>query len=269
VKASNVRGKIVWLTGASSGIGEALAYRLAAAGAVLVLSARREEILRKVQSTCQRAEEHRVLPLDMLSPASFEAAVRIVLDRLGRIDILIHCAGLSQRADAIDTQLSVDRQIMELNYFGPVGLTKLVLPSMINRGRGQIVVISSLLGKVAAPARSAYCASKHALHGFFDSLRAEVHAYGITVTLVCPGFVHTKASMNALTGDGKPYGKMDEFIAGGLASDACARRIVKAIEQRRREVYFVQKEVLAVYLSKWVPNLFDRYLRTTTFKGGR
>jgi short-subunit dehydrogenase len=155
---------------------------------------------------------------------------------------------------------------MELNYFGPIGLTKLVLPSMIKRRAGHIVVVSSLLGKFAAPARSAYCASKHALHGFFDALRAEIHADGVAVTMVCPGFVRTNASLNALTGDGKPHGKMDQLTAGGLASEACARRIVKAIEQRRREVYIGQKETLALYFSRWAPNLFHRFIRNQTLK---
>ncbi len=155
---------------------------------------------------------------------------------------------------------------MELNYFGPVALTKQVLPSMIERCAGQIVVVSSLLGKIAAPARSAYCASKHALHGFFDSLRAEEHRHGIAVTIICPGFVHTSASLNALTGEGKSHGKMDELIAGGLASELCAAASRSAIECRRREVYIGRKEVLAVYLSRWAPNLFHRFIRNTTLK---
>jgi short-subunit dehydrogenase len=230
------------------------------------LSSRREDALGRVQAICQRPDEHLVLPLDMMDPAAFEPAVRTVLDRFGRIDVLVHCAGISQRARAADTQLSVDRRIMELNYFGPVALTKQVLPTMIERRSGHIVVISSLLGKFAAPTRSAYCASKHALHGFFDSLRAEEFAHGIAVTLVCPGFVQSNASLNALTGDGQPHGKMDEHIAGGLSAGAAARRIVKAIERRRREVYIGQRETLGLYLSRWAPSVFHRILRNTTLK---
>ena len=266
MSVSTVTGKMVWITGASSGIGEALAYELAARGASLVLSARREAELRRVQAACQHAEEHLVLPLDMREQASFAPAIQAALKRFGRIDTLVHCAGISQRARAMDTQLTVDRQIMELNYFGPVGLTKQVLPEMVSRGSGQIVVISSLLGRIAAPARSAYCASKHALHGFFDALRAEVYPHGIAVTIICPGFVHTNVSLNALTGDGKAHSKMDELIAGGLPSDVCARRIAKAIEGRRREVYIGQKEVLGVYFSRWAPNLFHRFIRNTQLK---
>jgi short-subunit dehydrogenase len=263
---SQLAGKVVWVTGASSGIGEALAYELAARGALLVLSARREGELQRVQATCQRADEHLVLPLDMLHAASFDPAVQEVLEHFGRVDVLVHSAGISQRAHAMETQLSVDRQIMEINYFGPVGLTKRVLPSMVRRGCGQIVVISSLLGRIAAPARSAYCASKHALHGFFDALRAEVYPHGIAVTMICPGYVHTSVSLNALTGDGKAHSKMDELIAGGLSSDVCARRIAQAIEGRRREVYIGQKEVLGVYLSRWAPSLFHRLIRNTQLK---
>ncbi len=263
---SKVAGKVAWITGASSGIGEALAHELAARGARLVLSARRETELHRVRGACQFADEHLVLPLDMLQPDSFEPATQAVLEQFGRVDILVHCAGISQRAHAVDTQLSVDRQIMELNYFGPVGLTKQVLPSMIHRGSGQIVVVSSLLGKIAAPSRSAYCASKHALHGFFDALCAEVHQYRIAVTMICPGYVHTNASRNALTGEGKSHGKMDELLARGLASDVCARHIVKAIEHCRREVYIGKKEVLGVYLNRWTPSLFHRFIRKTKFK---
>ena len=171
---SNLTGKVIWLTGASSGIGEALAYALASRGALLALSARRKGELEIVQSKCVNSNEHLVLPLDMLQPDSFAAAVESVHSRFGRIDVLIHCAGISQRGTAVDTELKVDRHLIELNYLGPVALTKQVLPSMLNRGDGQIVVISSLLGKFAMPKRAAYSASKHALHGFFDALRAEV-----------------------------------------------------------------------------------------------
>jgi short-subunit dehydrogenase len=266
VNSSYISGKVAWITGASSGIGEALALELAAKGALLVLSARREEVLQKVRSACTRAEEHLVLPLDMLRPAMYEAAVQKVLDCFGRVDILVHCAGLSQRGTAIETQLSVDRQIMELNYFGPVALTKQVLPSMLQRKTGHIVVISSLLGKFGAPERSAYCASKHALHGFFDALRAETHHEGITVTMICPGFVHTNASINALNPDGTPYGGMDEDIRHGLSPQECARRIARAIEHRRREAYIGHKERYAVYLNRFAPGLFSRIIRKVKFK---
>jgi short-subunit dehydrogenase len=266
VSKSSVANKVVWLTGASSGIGEALARALADKGAALVLSARREEQLREVQSRCAEAERHLVLPLDMTRSESFEPALQAVLHCFGRVDILIHCAGISQRGRAVETQLSVDRQIMELNYFGPVALTKQVLPLMLSRGAGQVVVVSSLLGKFGAPGRSAYCASKHALHGFFDALRAEVYDRGIVITMVCPGFVCTNASYNALTGDGTPHGRMDHDLQHGLTAEQCAGRIVAAIERGRREAYIGRKERLGVYFSRFAPGLFSRLIRSMKLK---
>jgi dehydrogenase/reductase SDR family member 7B len=254
--ATHLANKIVWLTGASSGIGEALAKTLAARDASLVLTSRREDMLRNVCTSCAHPEQHFVLPLDLLAAETFPAAVHNVIDRFGRIDVLIHCAGISQRGTGIETELKVDRHLMELNYFGPVALTKQVLPSMLARGAGHIAAISSLLGKFGLPNRAAYSASKHALHGFFDSLRAEVENQGIAVTLVCPGFVRTNASFNALEGDGTPHNQMDAEIAHGLPADVAARRIVQAIERRRREVYICRQEILGLYLSRFAPGIF-------------
>ena len=195
-------GKMVWLTGASSGIGEAVAYALAARGARLILSARRVEKLQAVQAACARPDRHRILPLDLADPASLAAAVPQALAHGGAIDVLINNGGISQRAQAVETDLAVDRRIMEVNYFGTIALAKAVLPSMLERGAGHIAVVSSLMGKFSTPRRSAYAASKHALHGFFDALRAEVHHAGVRVTLICPGYVRTDISRHALTADG-------------------------------------------------------------------
>jgi len=246
---------VVWLTGASSGIGEALAHTLAKEGALLVLTARREEELRKVQAACERPDAHVVLPLDLLSPDTFDAALRTVLDQCNHIDVLLHCAGVSQRGRAIEMQMKVDRHLMEVNHFAPVALTKLVLPSMVARKQGHIVVISSLLGRFSTKGRSAYCASKHAIIGFCDSLRAETYEHGIAVTTICPGFVRTNTSFNALTADGTPYQKMDEDIHHGMSADECARQIVRAIQARKREVYIGQNR-WAVYLNRYLPGLF-------------
>jgi short-subunit dehydrogenase len=264
--STNLAGKVIWITGASSGIGESLAYELARIGATLILSARREDALRNVQTACARPDEHFVLPLDVQATETFPTAVKSVLDRFGRIDVLFNGAGVSQRGTAIQTQLLVDRQLMAINYFGPVALTKLVLPAMIERRAGQIVVVSSLLGKFSVPGRAAYAGSKHALHGFFDALRAELFPYGISITIVCPGFIRTNASRNALSGDGVPSGQMDQLIAAGMPSDECARQIVRAIERRRREVYIGNRETWAVLASRLAPRLFARFSRTTELK---
>jgi short-subunit dehydrogenase len=258
MSVSPLANKVIWLTGASSGIGEALCPQLATRGASLVLSARRVDVLEKVKATCANAERHLVLPLDMLAPDTFAAAFQTVLDRLGRVDVLINCAGISQRGNVVETDLKVDRHLMDLNYFAPVALTKLVLPAMLARGDGQIVVISSMMGKFALPARSAYSASKHALHGFFDALRAEVADQGVAVTIVCPGYIRTNASFNALEADGTPHNKMDKDIANGMDPEKCAQQIVRAIERRRPEVYVARYEKLGLLISKFSPALFRR-----------
>ncbi len=253
-------GKIAWITGASSGLGEALARALAARGASVVLSARREEMLRGVQAACAHPERHYVLPLDLAAPEAAAPAALRVRERYGHVDLLIHNAGLSQRAFAVDTQFSVDQYLLAVNFLGPVALTKQVLPGMIARGSGQLVVISSLLGKFGAAGRSSYSASKHALHGFFDSLRAELAGAGVSVTLVCPGFIATDSSRNALAGNGQPHGKLDDQQWDAASPADCARKIVSAIARRKPEIYLVGPERLAVLGSRIAPGLFRRVM---------
>jgi len=255
-----VTGKVVWITGASSGIGEAMAYAFAGKGAQLVLSARNEGRLQEVRQRCASPERHLVVPLDLEDPSPFSDNVRSVVEKLGRIDILVNNGGISQRSPASDTSLDTDRRIMETNFFGTVALTKAVLPVMLEKASGQIVVISSLVGKFGTPLRSTYSASKHALHGFFDSLRAELSTKGIRVLIVCPGFIRTNVSINALCADGSCYGLMDEAQAGGMAPDLCARRIIEAVEQGKDEVLIGGKELIGVYLKRFVPGIFNRII---------
>ncbi len=256
------QGKTVWITGASSGIGEALAEAFAEKGARLILSARRAEKLRTVRERCQNGQRHRVLPLDLAAPASLEDAAAEALSA-GPVDVLVHNGGISQRALAQDTSLEVDRRIMEVNYFGAVALTKAVLPSMLERGSGHLVVVTSLVGKFGTPQRSAYAASKHALHGFFDALRAEVHASGLRVTLACPGFVRTPLPVHALTGDGTPQGRMDRAQEEGLDPKRCARAILRAVAQSKDEAYIGGRETWGVYLKRFSPRLFNAVIRRT------
>jgi short-subunit dehydrogenase len=256
---TTLAGSRIWITGASSGIGEALAYELARRGARLVLSARQANTLEAVRTRCERPDEHEVVPLDLADQASVAAAAGKALGT-GAVDVLVHNGGISQRSLAKDTSLEVDRRIMETNYFGTVGLTKAVLPSFLTRGAGHFAVVSSLVGKIGTPYRSTYAASKHALHGFFDSLRAEVAPSGVRVTLVCPGFVATNVSKNALTGDGSAHGVMDGATARGISAERCARAIARAIEKNRSEVLVGGKEVAAVYAKRFVPKLFEKTL---------
>lgn len=253
--------KVVWITGATSGIGEALCHELAACGASLILSSRRNDVLQKVQAACRNADRHLTLPLNLLAPETFAAAYQSATNRFGRVDVLINCAGIAQRGTALETELHVDRQLMDLNYFGPVALTKTVLPDMLARRSGHIVTISSLMGKLHLPGRCAYAASKHALHGFFDCLRDEVEGQGVAVTVVCPGYIRTNASFNALDGNGQPHNTWDKEIATGMEPAKCAQRIARALERQRREVYVARYESLGIYLERFAPNLYRKAVR--------
>jgi dehydrogenase/reductase SDR family member 7B len=255
--------KRVWITGASSGIGEALALALAHQGAQLVLSARNESELHRVATKCREAGAGIVIVqvLDLEQHATLPGLVQNVLSKVGKIDVLINNGGISQRSLAKDTALEVDQKLMAINYFGTVALTKAVLPSMLTHHLGHIVTITSLTGKFGTPYRSSYAASKHALHGFFDSLRAELVQASIKVTLVCPGFVRTNVSINALTGSGSKQGTMDEATDKGMDPDQLARKILRAIENEKEEVYFGGKEVLGVYLKRFFPRYFSKMLQ--------
>ena len=258
--------KLVWITGASSGIGEFLAYALNEEGARLVLSSRKTDELNRVKSGCKNPDSVFVIPLDVSDQDAIPKAVEEVISSFGAIDILINNAGISQRELALNTQLSVDRQIMDVNYFGTSALTKAVAPHMQTRRTGQIVVISSVMGKFGAPYRSAYAASKHALHGFFDSLRAELYPDGIRVSLICPGYVHTNVTINALRGDGSPNSVMAESTKGGFPPDVFAKKALRVIKQHKREAVIAKKEGLAVLINRFAPAIFARIARNLKLK---
>lgn len=269
--ANSINGKVIWLTGASSGIGEALAYELAAKGAKLILSARRKEELERVKGNCpiQQQQDIRILPLDLTASTTLKLSTEAAIQLFGHVDILINNGGISQRSFAKDTLIDVDRRVMEVNFFGAVSLTKHLLPHFLQRKHGHIVTVSSVTGIFGTPFRSAYAASKHALHGFFDSLRAELFkdaGEAITVTMVCPGFIHTPITLSAVTGDGSPLGKMDEGQYKGKSAQWCARKIVKAIESKKEEVYIGGKEVLGVWFKRFLPRLFSKYIRNAAVR---
>jgi len=255
--------KVVWITGASSGIGEALVNSLARQGSKIILSARKTDELQRVRTQAGLNDTNSlILPLDLGDSAAFPSLTDTAVARFGRIDILVNNGGISQRSYAEDTPLSIDRQIMEVNYFGQVALTKSVLPFMIRQKSGHIVVISSVSGKFGFFLRSAYSASKHALHGFFDSLRMEVHRHNINVLLVCPGKVKTNISVNALKADGRTHGVMDESQEKGISAQACAEKIISAIQHGREEIYAGQrKERTALWMKRFFPRLFSKIIR--------
>jgi short-subunit dehydrogenase len=248
--------KIIWLTGASSGIGEALAYQWSKEGHFLILSARRENELIRVQNHCQNPKACKILPLDLSKQTDIEVAANLVLNEFGQVDILVHNGGISQRSLAEDTVIDVDRKIMEVDYFSGLILTKKLLPSMLANKKGHIVVISSITGLFGFPLRSAYSAAKHAMHGFYETLWAEIHTKGIDVTIVCPGRISTGISLHALTKDGNPHGKIDPAQEKGITADLCAKKIIKAVQKKKKEVYIGRTELLMVYFKRYLPFLY-------------
>ena len=248
--------KVVWITGASSGIGEALAYEFAQQGARLVLSARRADILEQVKAKCKNAAQHLVLPMDMTDSSRFAELVLKVESHFGAVDILINNAGVSQRALVKDTILSVDRALLEVDYFGPVALTKTLLPYMLARNSGRLVAVSSIAGLVATPYRSSYAAAKHALRAFYDSMRAEIHDSGVRVSVVYPGFVKTAISLSAFVGDGTTQNKMDDAQDAGMSAEEFAKQTVKALAKGQDHIVIGGvKEKLAVYVDRLSPDL--------------
>ena len=257
----------VWITGASSGIGEALALQFAKDGAGLVLSARREDELKRVAARCVEAglpEDHiLVLPLDVTQWDALPGAVQTVLDRFGAVDLLVNNAGVSQRSLCKDTDLAVYQKLMDVDVMGQIALTKAVLPHMLNRGSGHLAVTASVAGKVGVPQRSGYCAAKHAVMGFFDALRAEVEDEGLHVSTIVPGFIRTDISRNALAADGSVYGKLDDDIAGGMDVNDCAEVIFKGLKARKREIPVGKgKEMAALWVKRLSPELIFRLTRS-------
>ncbi|MDB2571793.1 SDR family oxidoreductase [Polaribacter sp.] len=254
--------KVVWITGASSGIGKALAIELSKQNATLILSSRKTATLELVKQACTEPSKVKILALDLEDAKTLHQKATAAIALFGGVDILVNNGGVSQRSFAKDTEISVDKRIMDVNYMGTITLTKALLPHFITKKRGHFVTTTSIVGKIGTPLRSSYAASKHALHGFFDSLRAEVYEDQISVTLVCPGFVTTNVSKNALTGDGSPQQTMDKATQNGIAPAHFARLMAKAIQQEKEEVYIAGfKEKLAVFVKRLYPKLLSKMIR--------
>ena len=257
------RGKTVWITGASGGLGEALVHGFRAVGARLVLSARREDALARLAGDLGGGpDEVMIAPMDLARPDAIDEAVRTVHGRLGAVDVLVNNAGQTQRGLVRDTVPAVTRTLFEVNVFGPLALTRAVLPAMTAAGGGRIVVISSIAALYASPYRSGYGAAKKALHGLFNALRAEEHGNGIRVCLVVLGAVRTDVSINALRADGGRYGRMDPVIEAGMDPAAAARRIVRAAARGREEVLVAPlAQRWLVWREKYFPGLAARAVR--------
>ena len=261
---TKIKNSVIWITGASSGIGEALAYSMAFKGAKLILSARRIEALENVKANCKKNGNSavKILPLDVSDEDSLASSSVEAKSLFGGIDILINNAGISQRGLAKDILMEVERRVFEVNYFGTVALTKLVLADMIERKTGHIVVVSSTAGMVSTPLRSSYAASKHALHGHFNALRSEVHDDNIKVTIVCPGFINTEITKKALKSDGSELNEMGEAQKKGMDVNEFTKKMVRAIEQNSQEVHIHGfKEGLALFLKRFFPSLLSILIR--------
>jgi dehydrogenase/reductase SDR family member 7B len=254
------KDKVIWITGASSGIGLALVQQLAEVPCHIILSARNAEALTRAASGAHKAKFH-IVTLDLSNPTSMIASCEEALHWKGRVDVLFNNGGISQRSEAIHTHDAILRQIMEVNFFANVHLAQAVLPGMIARGMGHIVVTSSLMGKWGFYLRSAYGASKHALHGYYDSLRMEVEAHGVHVTLLTPGFIATEISKHALTGEGRPSGEMDQNQAKGMSAESCAVRILEGVAQGKKELAIGGGELRGLWVKRFFPGLFERILR--------
>ena len=257
----NFKNKVVWITGASSGIGEAVTYKMNQHGAKLIISSRNSEALYQVKANCKgNPLDIHVLPIDLENTASLPETAVAAVKIYGHIDLIIHSGGVSQRSLAIETDLLVAQRIMDINFWGSVAITQAILPGMINRSSGHIVIISSLVGKFGTKFRSAYSASKHALHGYFDSLRTELTS-DIKITIVCPGFIKTNVTYNALTADGTRQNTMDDAQANGMSAEECAGEIVKAIQAGKQEVYIGGREKYGVLIKRFFPGLFSKIIR--------
>lgn len=257
----NLTNKVVWITGASSGIGEATVYELAKKGCKLILSARREEKLKRVKENANLTDENAlILPIDLENFLDAPLWVTKALAKFNTIDVLINNGGISQKSDAMETTEEVEKKIMDINYFGNVALTKAVLPIMQQQQSGKIVIITSILGKFGLPQLSTYAASKHALYGFYESLRMELIKDNIEILIVAPGFINTNVSLNAIDGKGNIINKNSDAQLNGMKADVFAKKFVNAITSNKKHLYIGKKELLAIPFKILFPSLFYKIM---------
>lgn len=239
-----------------------MAVKLSEMGFQLILSARNVSKLEELKNRLTYPERVRVFPFDLKDIEGTDDIVKSAWELFGAIDVVVLNAGLSQRSYAKETEIKVYRELMEVNYFGNISLTQALLPYFYKSNHGHFVVISSLVGKFGTPFRTGYSASKHALHGYFDSLRAELmqEKKSINVTIICPGFVATNISYNALGASGKNLESFDQANANGLSTAIFAARAIKIIQKKKYEAYIGGKEILGIYLKRFFPNLLVRIM---------
>lgn len=264
---SHFQGKVIWITGASSGIGEEMCYQFSDLGAKLIVSARNEGKLKRVNSQLPRNPgSAKVLPIDLENLSELPDKAKEALSFYGRIDILINNAGMAIRDFAINTSIETDQKLMNINYFGAVVLTKSLLPSFISQKSGQLVVVSSLSGKYGVPKLAAYSAPKHALHGFFESLRSELVDSGISISILIPGIIQTEITAHAVMGQGENYGKVETAFKKAYPIEKAIREMIRAISKQKEEFYVGGMEGVTLWLNRFSPWLLRRFIRNHPLK---
>ncbi len=249
--------KVIWITGASSGIGEELVYQLAKKNCKLIISARRENELERVKANCSEAAIA-VLPFDLNDYHNAKTYVDQAVSVYGTVDLMILNGGISQRSLIAETDFSVYKKLIDIDYLANVALSKAILPHFISKQQGHFAVVTSLMGKFGSPYRSGYCGAKHALHGYFDVLRMEHDKDNVSVTMICPGFVNTNVAINALTADGSAQQTQDGATETGLSPAIFCKRMIRAIERKKFEAYIAKKEVMGIYVKRFFPKLLHK-----------
>ncbi len=254
-----LREKVVWITGASSGIGEALVYKFAGMGSKVIISSNDPEGLERVKRNCGiNMSNITCVPFELASHEKVKTIVDNQINLSGKIDYLLNIGGISQRSRVDETPLWLDKKIFDINYFGTIALTKAILPYMKAQKDGHIIATSSITGRFGFPLRSSYSASKQAIHGFFETLYLENKKYNIRVSIIIPGRVKTRISFHALDKDGNEHGQMDDGQANGLAAEKAAEIIIKGILKNKMEILVGRKELTLLYIRRICPWLFFR-----------
>ncbi len=257
----SLRDRLVLITGAASGIGKALVKELAKEGAKLIIADRNAEELEKLKQECLKSTSFcETIQFDLSVPEEVSNAAATVLEKYGTVFLLINNGGISMRSLAAETPIEIDRKIMEIDFFAHIILTKALLPSMIAKGEGCIAATSSLSGKFGFHQRSSYSAAKHAIQGYYETLRMEIAHQGISVTIAYPGSINTSISVNAIEKDGKPHGIMDPAQAKGMSAENCAKHYLKAIRKGKPEVLIGGKEFIMFHLKRFFPSIFFRVI---------
>jgi len=253
----NFKNKTLWITGASSGIGRAFAIELSKKKCQLILSSRNKDSLDQVSKICKvNGSSTLVIPFDLGDENSVNHAANKVIDKNISIHGLYHFGGISQRSLVCETKLSIDRKIFEVNFFGTIALTKKILPILLKNKNAQIGVTTSIVGKFGFPYRSSYSATKHALHGFFESLRIENKKNGLIISIIVPGRIKTNISKNAIDKEGNSYNKMDPGQDKGKTTESTVKIIVNKLEKDKKEILVGGKEIIMVYVRRFFPSLY-------------